>query len=142
MTTPAQNEALAAAEEIVQAFGSHDPGRYFSLFEPEATFLFHGSARLLGSRAEYESEWAAWERDGFHVLACASSERRADVIADGVAVFTHRVATRVRDSQGEHELSERETIVLRRADDGHWRGVHEHLSPAPRPALSPAPRST
>lgn len=131
MTSSDPEQALAAAAEIVEAFGRHDTQRYFSLFAPEATFLFHTTDRLLGSRAEYEAEWAAWERDDFRVLGCASSDQRADVVADGVVVFTHRVTTRVQDSAGEHEMTERETIVLRRSDDGAWRGVHEHLSPAP-----------
>jgi hypothetical protein len=52
--------ALATAAEIVEAFGAHDPQRYFSLFDPEATFLFHASDRLFTSRAEYEAEWANW----------------------------------------------------------------------------------
>jgi ketosteroid isomerase-like protein len=93
--------------------------------------MFHASDRLLGSRAEYEAEWSGWERDGFRVLACESTGGRADEIAPGVVVFTHSVRTAMRDASGEHELRERETIVLRRGADGQWRGVHEHLSPAP-----------
>jgi SnoaL-like domain len=88
-------------------------------------------ARLLASRAEYETEWADWERSGFQVLGCESSDGRTDRVAPGVVVFTHRVRTRLRDADGEHELHERETIVLRRRPDGRWVGVHEHLSPAP-----------
>lgn len=126
-----RQEALAAAGEIVAAFGTHDRDRYFELFDPEATFVFHTTDRLLGSRAEYEAEWAAWERDGFQVLSCTSSDGRADEIAPGVVVFTHKVRTTMRDASGQHELAERETIVLRRSADGQWRGVHEHLSPMP-----------
>lgn len=131
MTSTVRDQVLAAAGDIVAAFGAHDRDRYFSLFDPEATFLFHTTDRLLGSRAEYEAEWAAWERGGFRVLSCESSGGRADVVAPGVAVFTHRVRTTTRDASGRHELHERETIVLRRAGDGRWLGVHEHLSPLP-----------
>lgn len=126
-----EEQALAAAERIVAAFGAHDRDRYFACFDPAATFLFHNADRLLGSRAEYEKEWAGWEREGFRVLGCASADARADVVAPGVVVFTHRVRTRTRDAEGDHELRERETIVLRRAGDGRWLAVHEHLSPDP-----------
>jgi ketosteroid isomerase-like protein len=50
-----------------------------------------------------------------------------------VAVFTHRVATRVVLDGAEQDLDERETIVFSRAVDegaGRWTAVHEHLSPA------------
>ena len=50
------------------------------------------------------------------------------VIDADVVVFTHRVATHLRDADGEHDLAERETIVFRRVADGRWLGVHEHLS--------------
>jgi ketosteroid isomerase-like protein len=124
----------AAADDIVAAFGAHDTERYFSLFAPSATFLFHSSGRLLGSRTEYEAEWASWEADGFRVLGCTSRDQRVDEVADGVAVFTHRVGTRIQDSGGVHDLDERETIVLRRQGDGRWLGVHEHLSVTPEGA--------
>lgn len=123
--------ALLAAQSIVSAFGSHDRDRYFDGFAPEATFLFHTTGRLLGSRAEYEEEWAAWEADGFRVLACESLDGRVDEITSDVVVFTHRVLTKVRFADGDQALDERETIVLRRQADGRWLGVHEHLSPTP-----------
>lgn len=126
-----EQEALQAAHGIVDAFGSHDRDRYFDGFAPEATFLFHTTNRLLGSRGEYEAEWAAWEADGFRVLACESLDGRVDELTPDVAVFTHRVLTKVRLPDGEHDLDERETIVLRRQGDGRWLGVHEHLSVTP-----------
>lgn len=133
----ARDEVLAAAAACVQAFGAHDTEAYFATFDPAATFLFHSSDRLLGSRAEYRTEWEAWEADGFCVLSCTSSEQQVDVWGD-VAVLTHRVRTEVRpaaDAPGvvQHE---RETIVFRRQPDGRWLGVHEHLSVDPGP---PAP---
>lgn len=133
----AGEEVTAAAVACVAAFGSHEAAAYFACFAPSATFLFHTSDRLLGSRAEYEAEWASWEADGFRVLSCTSSDQRVDVLGDGstgtVAVFTHRVLTTVRAAADEapQVQRERETIVFRREVDGRWLGVHEHLGPEP-----------
>lgn len=124
-------QVLEAAAGLVAAFGDHDPDRYFEAFEPEASFLFHSSPALLDSRSAYRAEWHAWEEGGFHVLSCQSTDQRVQLLNDDIAVFTHSVLTRIRDSTGEHDLRERETIVFRRAGDGRWLGVHEHLSPAP-----------
>lgn len=135
----ARSEVLAAAAACVRAFGAHDTAAYFACFDPAATFLFHTTDRLLGSRAEYEAEWASWEAEGFRVLSCVSSEQRVDLLGDGsggavgsVAVLTHRVRTEVRPASGaDPEVTlERETIVWRRGPDG-WLAVHEHLSPDP-----------
>ncbi len=123
-------EVLSAAAHLVQAFGSADVEAYFACFAPDATFVFHTTDRVLGSRQEYRDEWAEWERtDDFRVLACTSSDQRVQDLGD-VAVFTHRVATTVRAAGETAELHERETIVFRRID-GSWLGVHEHLSPDP-----------
>lgn len=127
----AEDEVRAAAAGVVAAFGAHDVAGYFATFSPDATFLFHTTPRLLGSRAAYEEEWAAWEATGFHVLGCTSLDGHVQVLAPDTAVFTHRVRTRVRDADGEHDLAERETIVFRREPGGRWLGVHEHLSPEP-----------
>jgi len=127
-----KSDVLAAAAALVSAFGNHDREAYFASFEPRATFLFHSADALLGSRAAYEGEWDGWVRDGFHILGCVSADQRADLLGEDVAVFTHRVRTHLRDADGEHRLAERETIVLRRQDDGRWLGVHEHLSVDPR----------
>ena len=127
----ADAEVLAAAAALVAAFGAHDTERYFDAFAPEATFLFHSTPAMLATRAAYREDWQSWEDDGFRVLSCRSTDQRVQVLGEGVAVFTHRVATRIRDATGEHDLAERETIVLRRMDDGRWLGMHEHLSPAP-----------
>jgi ketosteroid isomerase-like protein len=119
----------SAADRLVEAFGSHDVSGYFAAFDPEATFLFHPSPTLLGSRAEYEAEWAAWEVEGFRVLGCETRDRRIDLVSTDVAVMTHRVRTRL---AGVDDVQcERETIVFRRAADGAWLAVHEHLSPDP-----------
>ena len=125
------SEVLEAAADLVAAFGAHDVEQYFGAFAPEATFLFHATPRLLSSRDAYRKEWAAWEASDFRVLGCESSEGHVQILDAEVAIFTHRVATRVRDADGEHHLSERETIVFKRTADGRWLGIHEHLSPAP-----------
>ena len=117
---------MQAALDVVAAFGAHDTERYFAGFAPEATFLFHAEPEILPSRAAYEAAWAAWERDGFRVLSCASLNPRVDVLTDDVAVFTHSVRTRL--AGVDDEQRERETIVFRRDANGRWLGIHEHLS--------------
>lgn len=131
MVSDRESEVRAAAAALVAAFGAHDVDGYFGAFAPDATYLFHTSPRLLGSRAAYEAEWRSWEADGFRVLECRSLEPEVHSVTADVAVFTHRVRTRVRDAEGEHDLAERETIVFRRDEAGRWLGIHEHLSPEP-----------
>lgn len=126
-----EEDVSAAAAVLVSAFGMHDVAGYFAAFAPDASFLFHTTSRLLESRADYEAEWRTWEDASFQVLGCESLEGRVQVVGPGLAVFTHRVRTRVRDADGEHDLAERETIVFRHEPDGRWLGVHEHLSPEP-----------
>jgi ketosteroid isomerase-like protein len=122
-------EVLAAAASLVDAFGRHDVDAYFAAFRPDATFVFHTHPEPLRSRADYEHLWRTWEADGFRVLGCTSTDQHVQVLGE-VAVFTHRVATRVRIGATEEELDERETIVFLREDAG-WTAVHEHLSPVP-----------
>ena len=124
------SEVQEAAARLVAAFGAHDVRAYFDAFAPEATFLFYTSMELLPTRAAYEAEWRTWEESGFRVLGCESSNGRVQMIGDEFAVFTHDVATRNRDADGEHDLRERETIAFRRTPGGRWLGVHEHLSAA------------
>ncbi len=125
----ASREVAAAAAAIVDAFGRHDPKKYFSLFAPDATFVFHTTPRRLNARAEYEAEWAKWEKeDGFRVHSCKSTDQRVQVLGD-VAVFTHSVQTELSTKQGPSTVQERETIVFHRRG-GKWVAVHEHLSPA------------
>ena len=126
-----REQVMEAAATLVAAFGAHDVGGYFGAFAPDATFLFHTTPGLLESRAAYEAEWASWEADGFRVLGCESLDGQARTLTRDVAVFTHRVRTRVRTAAGEEELAERETIVFRRDAGGRWLGVHEHLSAEP-----------
>ena len=132
VVSAASREVSAAAAAIVDAFGRHDPKKYFSLFALDATFVFHTTPRRLNARAEYEAEWATWEReDGFRVHSCKSSDQRVQVFGD-VAVFTHSVETELSTKQGPSTVHERETIVFHRRG-GRWVAVHEHLSPQPAP---------
>jgi ketosteroid isomerase-like protein len=118
------------AESLVAAFAASDAAAYFAHFDPDATFLFHDTPGLVGSRADYEALWAEWERAaGFRVLACESTDRHVQQHGD-LAVFTHTVRTRRLVDNTEEELHERETIVLRREGDT-WTCMHEHLSPDP-----------
>lgn len=127
----AHAEVRRAAADLVAAFGAHDTAAYFGSFAPDATFLFYTTPGILGSRAAYEAEWQAWEAIGFHVLSCRSEEPEVFMVTDDVAVFAHRVRTKTRDADGEHDLAERESIVFRREPGGRWVGIHEHLSAEP-----------
>ena len=122
-------EVLAAAGQLVEAFGRHDTAAYFDCFAPEATFIFYTTPARLASRAEYEELWADWEReDDFRVLSCVSAGQVVQVLGDA-AIFSHDVTTVVRTRAGEQAVRERESIVFRRRRDGSWAAVHEHLSP-------------
>jgi ketosteroid isomerase-like protein len=126
-----REEVLAAARQLVEAFGRHDTAAYFECFAPEATFIFYTTPTRLASRAEYERLWAGWERDDdFRVLSCISAEQVVQVLGDA-AIFSHDVTTVVRTRSGEQSVRERESIVFRRRRDGSWAAVHEHLSPRP-----------
>ena len=127
------DEVLAAARDLVQAFGRHDTAAYFGCFAPDATFIFHTSAVRLASREEYQQLWRQWEhQDDFRVQSCTSTHPLVQDLGDA-AVFSHDVTTVIRTRAGEQAVSERETIVFRR-DGDRWAAVHEHLSPRPEPA--------
>jgi len=124
------SQVLKAAADLVAAFGAHERDAYFASFAPQATFMFYNFERPLVDRADYESVWDGWERDGFHVLGCSSSNQVVTVLRDDVAVFTHTVRTQLKDGDGAITVGERETIVFQLID-GQWLGVHEHLSADP-----------
>lgn len=131
----AEQEVLDAAAALVEAYGAHDTDAYFGSFDPDATFVFYTHDEPLRSRAAYQQLWASWEReDGFHVVSCASADQHVQLLVQDVGVFTHRVHTVVRTSEGEEALDERETIVFQRDADRRWLAVHEHLSPEPSAA--------
>jgi len=122
-----EREVLRAAADVVAAFGAHDTASYFGGFAPEATFIFHNHDSVLSSRSDYETLWASWESEGFHVRGCQSTEQAVTMASETVAIFTHTVRTQLADGDDTVTSGERETIVfvLR---DGRWLGVHEHLS--------------
>ncbi|MGW0395009.1 YybH family protein [Streptomyces sp. NPDC003042] len=124
--TAAEAQVRRAAADLVAAFAAHDTDRYFAAFAPDATFLFPTEPRVLTGRAEYRVRWRSWEASGFKVLGCRTYDTDVRVVAEGLAVLTHRVRTRL---AGTDELRERETVVFRREPDGRWLAVHEHLSP-------------
>jgi uncharacterized protein (TIGR02246 family) len=129
-----EQEVRDAAAELVAAFARTDTEAYFGCFAPEATFLFHTTPGLLAGRDDYERLWRSWLADGFRVHACVSSEQHVTEVADGVAVFTHRVATEATADGERSTVHERETIVFARRG-GRWVAVHEHLSPDPAGTL-------
>lgn len=121
-------DVLEAAANIVAAFGSNDKESYFPLFSPEATFVFHSSSSRLNSRAEYESEWSAWELAGFRIHSCRSSDQKVTLHSGGgVAVFSHTVRTDLTVGSERVQAGERESIVFELVN-GTWIAVHEHLS--------------
>jgi kynurenine formamidase/ketosteroid isomerase-like protein len=127
-----EKDVLAAAAAIVDAFGRHDTERYFALFAPEASFVFHSTSRRLENLAAYREEWANWEKElGFRVRSCKSSDQKVQLFGD-VAVFSHSVRTDLSTKDGETTMHERETIVFHRRN-GKWIAVHEHLSLQPGP---------
>lgn len=124
----AEQEVLQAANSLIARFAPHDSEGYFAAFDPKATFIFHATPRLLESREEYRALWRDWEKSGFRILGCRSSESLVHVFGE-TAIFTHRVETQLVLGEVEQATIERETIIFRRQNDGRWQAVHEHLSP-------------
>lgn len=129
MNEPTTGEVEAAAAAIVDAFAATDGARYFALFAPDATFVFHTEPARFDNRAAYERVWQEWTASGWRVTSCASVDRRVQTYLGG-AVFTHTVDTSVDTADGPESYRERETIVFVSTDDGLL-AVHEHLSPHP-----------
>lgn len=130
-----REQVLAAADALVAAFAGNDRAAYFGAFSADATFVFHNLAAPLLSRAAYQALWDQWRaEDGFEVLNCASSNREVSLQGE-LAIFIHDVHTTL-CLQGETLSSqERETIVFRLQQDGHWLACHEHLSCCTLPSL-------
>lgn len=127
----AVQQVLQAAEQLVAAFARNDSEAYFAAFSEDASFIFHTHPDVLPSRAAYRELWDGWQRDGFRVLACASSNPQVNLQGD-VAIFTHDVATRLQLGDELVESLERETIVFRQQQEaGRWLACHEHLSAMP-----------
>ncbi|GAA3606997.1 nuclear transport factor 2 family protein [Agrococcus terreus] len=132
MRTPDAAEVEAAVDAIVAAFAATDTERYFAAFAPSASFVFHTEPRRLDDRAAYEALWRSWLAEGWHVIACRSTERLVQPLPGG-AVLTHTVDTTVETGAGQESYRERESIVLA-LDGDRLVAVHEHLSPLPAAA--------
>ncbi|MDP3844844.1 MAG: nuclear transport factor 2 family protein [Pseudomonas sp.] len=127
-----RQQVLEAATQLVAAFASNDSDAYFAAFSEDASFVFHSCEQPLLSRSAYRQLWDSWQRDGFEVLDCTSSNQFVSLQGD-VAIFIHDVSTRL-CIQGNESLSlERETIVFRQQPQtGRWLACHEHLSAMPK----------
>ncbi len=139
---PTEQDVLAAVAKIVKAFGTTNTEEYFSLFAPEASFIFHPEASRLDDRASYEKLWDSWLSDGWQVTGCQSTEQLVHVFVGG-AVFSHTVATQTRTGNDPENYTtdsyvERETIVFRHETDGSLIAIHEHLSTVPETAPAEA----
>ncbi|POA19379.1 DUF4440 domain-containing protein [Pseudomonas sp. FW300-N1A1] len=127
----AHDQVLNAAAELVSAFARNDREAYFGAFSADASFVFHTLGKPLLSRDAYQVLWDNWRiEEGFEVLSCTSSNAFVSLQGD-VAVFVHDVATRLRMQGEQHFSQERETIVFRKQQEGHWLACHEHLSAMP-----------
>lgn len=126
-----QQNVLNAAAALVAAFARNDREAYFAAFSADASFVFYTLPQPLLSRDAYQVLWDQWRaEDGFEVLACTSSNAFVSLQGD-VALFIHDVATELRMQGEQHFSQERETIVFRRQQQGHWLACHEHLSAMP-----------
>jgi len=137
---PSEQDVLSAANKIVDAFATTNTQEYFSLFAPEASFIFHPESARLNDRASYESLWNSWLAEGWQVTGCRSSEQLVQVFAGG-AIFSHTVATDIKTGTSAENITtdsyvERESIVFRQEEDGSLIAIHEHLSTVPEEAVA------
>jgi len=128
LMSPREQEVEQVAHKLVQAFGAHDPQRYFSFFSEEASFIFYTHPEVLTSRLQWEQLWAQWEDTlGFRVHSCHSHDGVVQMIGENAAVFRHRVESVIEMEGATDTVWERETIVFERVGES-WLAVHEHLS--------------
>lgn len=121
------DEVTSAAERIVAAYSVMDEDAYFASFDPQATFIFHGTPERLSSREDYEAQWRTWVSNGWKVISCHSSDPFIQIYGT-TAVFSHSVATTTEELGQRATTEERETIVFTRSVSGGILAVHEHLS--------------
>lgn len=127
----ATEQVLQAARALVAAFAANDGEAYFAAFSADASFVFHSHSQVLRSRAAYRELWDSWQREGFRVLGCTSSNPVVSLQGE-LAIFVHDVATRLLLDGEEVQSLERETIVFRQQQEqGRWLACHEHLSAMP-----------
>jgi ketosteroid isomerase-like protein len=120
-------EVTSAAERIVGAYSAMDEDAYFTSFDPQATFIFHGTSERLASREDYKRLWRIWVSEGWNVISCHSSDPFIQIYGT-TAVFSHTVTTTTDEQEKRASTEERETIVFTRSGSGGVLAVHEHLS--------------
>jgi ketosteroid isomerase-like protein len=120
-------EITSTAERIVAAYSAMDEDAYFASFDPQATFIFHGTPERLTSREDYKAQWLTWVSEGWKVISCHSSDPFIQIYGT-TAVFSHSVATTTQEQGKLATAKERETIVFTRAGSGAIMAVHEHLA--------------
>jgi len=121
-------EVSFAARRIVAAYSSMDEHAYFASFDPQATFIFHGTPERLTSREDYQAQWRIWVSGGWNVISCHSSDPFIQ-IHGATAIFSHSVSTTTEEKGKRATAEERETIVFTRTGSDGIVAVHEHLSP-------------
>jgi ketosteroid isomerase-like protein len=120
-------DVALAAERVVAAYAAMDQDVYFDSFDPQATFIFHGTPERLTSREDYQEQWRSWVSEGWRVISCHSSDPFIQIHGT-TAVFSHSVTTVIEEQGQRATTAERETIVFTRAGSGGIVAVHEHLS--------------
>ncbi|MGG5173207.1 YybH family protein [Pseudarthrobacter sp. J1738] len=125
-----EQDVIAAAENLIGAFGAGNAERYFACFALDATFVFYTEPQRIASRDDYQQLWQKWIESGWQVLGCVSSNSRIHLAGDA-GIFVHDVQTTIEVNGVREVLQERETIVFARNEHGELLAVHEHLSPAP-----------
>jgi len=118
----------SAADDLVGAFFRHDREAYFAAFAPDASFIFHNLPERLDSRDAYLAHWQQWEEaHGLRIEGGDSSEP-AVATHGSMAVFSHRMTTRLQFDGHSETRRERETLVFRKDKSGRWLALHCHLS--------------
>lgn len=116
----------AIAKQLVTAFAHNDTAAYFDFFTPDASFVLYNHSSTLHSRQAYLEQWTIWQNDGFEIIDCHSSDAHIQLY-DNIAIFYHKVDTKIHCDGKIQHLKERETIIFRHTSTG-WLACHEHLS--------------
>lgn len=119
----------SAADALVAAFFRHDRDAYFAAFTPDASFIFHNLPERVDGRDAYLAHWRQWEDAHGLRIEGGDSAEPAVVVHGAMAVFTHRMSTRLTFDGHAETRRERETLVFRKdAKSGRWLALHCHLS--------------
>ena len=119
----------SAADDVVGAFPRHDRDAYSAALAPDASFIFHNLPERLDSRDAYLARWRRQgeEAHGLHIEGGDSSEP-AVVTHGSMAVFSHRMTTRLQFDGHSETRRERETLAFGKNKSGRWLALHRHLS--------------